>query len=108
MLDIKRNERLAIQMGWELISNPTQVPYSFFWRAPDGKLFDELPDFCGDDCAAVKWLLPSLRKHDPHMWLEFYPDKARVLFRDDEHLQSVYAMTLSLALAAAVDAMEEK
>lgn len=59
----KRNENLAIQMGWKKFKHG-DIFGKPIWVRP-GKPYRvafcmALPDFCGDDCAAVKWLLPFL------------------------------------------------
>lgn len=59
MSDTAHNERLALKVGWEELYST--VEGVCFWKAPDGSAHAKLPDFCGDDCAAVKWLLPWLR-----------------------------------------------
>ncbi len=98
MPDTKQNERLARKMGWKRRKSiPRGLPC---WSAPNGVGYANLPDFCGDDCAAVKWLLPFLLKQDPLSSMDFYPKE--IAF--NRH----FGPSFSLALAAAVKAMEVK
>ena len=100
MPDDQRNVLLALKMEWRK-SRPVDSWWG--WRSPDGKVFLNLPDFRGDDCTAVRYLLSWLRELDPAgVTIDFYPDEVSVRC----FARRVYEPTLSLALAAAVDAME--
>lgn len=61
-MDLERNKRIAEILGWTVVEDCYDGFHTrYVWKAPDGTLHRELPDFCGDDSAAVKYLLPWIR-----------------------------------------------
>ena len=110
MLDIKRNKQLARIIGWVEVTAATDPLFDVdraHWNVPGGNNCYELPDFCGDDCAAVKWLLPFLREKSENtfgagMDIHFFREQVTVTF------QGVYKQenSLSRALAAAGEGLK--
>ena len=109
MPDTERNARLAIQMGWK--------KHSLSHHAMDetNKRFccgEHLPNFCGDDCAAVKWLLPFLEDNAEAIEMlsnRYKEGRARsvIMYNEDECIYGGDDCdALSLALASAVEGLE--
>lgn len=116
MPDTKRNERLAIKMGWkthlEKAGEGTDT-----WCVLQGEPHEfrgSVPDFSGDICAAVKWLLPYLDGLFLYWKIErvsIGSDDRRLYFSGRTQGVSgtdicVGEDLLSLALASAVEAVE--
>jgi len=110
MSNTKRNKALAVQLGWKRKTDfATGMPY---WNAPDKKgtfWGDSPPDFCGDSCAAMKYLLPFLWKVVLRVDLFTTKDGCRLgipkLFREKKQ-SGFHGTSIPLALAAAVEALK--
>ena len=107
-MDTERNERLAVQMGWERSPVPGQQD---LWRPNDQSPFQPLRNFSGHDCAAVKYLLPWLRKKvtvsdTSGILILCDPNGVKIVGSEDEAELSRSQDSLSLALAAAVEGLK--
>ena len=117
-MDVERNERLARIMGWRQLDRAGDV----CWVAPNGINHDGLPDLSGDDCAAVKYLLPftmqppfrfvDLKWSDPtvmhkHGGWEVNFRTGNTLKLSEQRGYRECGESLSLALSSAVERITE-
>lgn len=110
MSDTKRNEALATQMGWTPMDELNEYGHQLW--IPPGKtdIFCEaIPDFCGSNCEAVKWLLPFLWEEVGPVNLFTGKDSCGLeipkLFREKKQ-SGFHGASISLVLAAAMKALK--
>ena len=106
-----QNEKLALKMGWKR----EEFCDESGWRSPveltslHGEFYTvyELPDFCGDDCAAVKYLLSEVLKKYPRLIIG-WTDNGYLYATLYASARPIYAKTFALILAAAVEALAKE